>query len=150
GRKLAESLVKQLTGGDRVRARRLYANSFEFVPTFKVLLASNHKPGISGTDNGIWRRIKMIPFTVAVPEAQQDRGLFEKLQAELPGILNWCLAGCLDWQRQGLNPPAEVKRATSGYREDSDPIAAFLEEQVTFDNPQARTQARTLYESYQR
>lgn len=149
GRKLAEGLVKQLTGGDRVRARRLYANSFEFIPTFKLLLASNHKPRISGTDNGIWRRIKMIPFTVAVPEPQQDRHLADKLQAELPGILNWCLDGCREWQQQGLNPPAEVKQATNGYREDSDPISAFLEECVTFEDPDARIQAKILYEKYQ-
>lgn len=149
GRKLAEGLVKQLTGGDRVRARRLYANSFEFVPSFKVLLASNHKPSISGTDNGIWRRIKMIPFTVSVPEEAQDRQLADKLQAELPGILNWCLAGCLEWQQKGLNPPAEVQQATRGYREDSDSIAAFLDETVTTIDLTASTQAKVLYERYQ-
>ena len=149
GRKLAEGLLKQLTGGDLVRARMLYANSFEFLPTFKLLLASNHKPTICGTDNGIWRRIKMIPFTVAVPEAQQDPQLFGKLQAELPGILNWCLDGCLKWQQEGLNPPAEVQGATSGYREDSDLIAAFLEENVIMDNPKARTQVKVLYDRYQ-
>ena len=150
GRKLAEGLLKQLTGGDLVRARMLYANSFEFLPTFKLLLASNHKPTITGTDNGIWRRIKLIPFTVAVPEAQQDPQLFGKLQAELPGILNWCLAGCLKWQQEGLDPPVEVQGATSGYREDSDLVAAFFEENVTLKNPDARTQVKVLYENYQR
>ncbi len=150
GRKLAEGLLKQLTGGDLVRARMLYANSFEFLPTFKLLLASNHKPTITGTDNGIWRRIKLIPFTVAVPEAQQDPQLFGKLQAELPGILNWCLAGCLKWQQEGLDTPAEVKGATSGYREDSDLIGAFLEENVSLKSPDARIQVKVLYENYQR
>jgi len=148
GRKLAEGLVKQLTGGDRIRARRLYANSFEFQPTFKVFLAANHKPGISGTDNGIWRRIKMIPFMVSIPEDQQDVDLGEKLLSELPGILNWTLRGCLDWQQQGLKPPRQVTQATTDYRQDSDYMAAFLAECVMIDDG-SRTQCKVVYEAYQ-
>ncbi len=148
GKKLAEGLVKQLTGGDRIRARRLYANSFEFMPTFKILLAANHKPRISGTDNGIWRRIKMIPFMVSIPEDKQDVDLGEKLLKELPGILNWTLKGCRDWQQQGLRPPSEVTEATTDYRADSDLISAFLEESALID-PTSRIQCKHLYEAYQ-
>lgn len=148
GKRLAESLVKQLTGGDRVRVRRLYSNSFEFEPTFKLVMVCNHKPRITGTDTGIWRRIKLIPFEVQIPEHKQDPDLTDKLKQELPGILNWCIKGCLKWLKEGLRPPEIVDAATTSYRVESDTIGAFLDECTTTSNKQARTQARDLYSAY--
>lgn len=128
GRRLAEAVVKQLSGGDRVTARRMREDYFEFVPTFKIILAVNHRPEIRGTDAAIWRRIHLVPFNVTIPDDEQDRDLLNKLRDELPGILNWALAGCLEWQRGGLRPPSEVLEATKAYRADSDVLAQFIEE----------------------
>lgn len=126
GRRLAEGLVKQLTGGDTITARFLYRDFFDFRPVFKLFLASNHKPRIRGTDHAIWRRIKLIPFTVTIPEGEQDKHLAEKLRGELPGILNWALLGCLAWRHSGLGEPEEVRSATAAYRAEMDVLAAFL------------------------
>jgi len=128
GRRLAEALVKELTGGDRIRARRMREDFWEFAPTHHVWLVSNHKPNIVGTDNGIWRRIKFIPFNVVLPDADQDKNLLNKLKAELPGILNWALQGCLDWQKNGLQEPQTVQAATKSYSEEMDDIGQFLDE----------------------
>jgi hypothetical protein len=110
---LAEALVKQLTGGDRVAARPLYREYFEFTPSFKLWLACNHRPVIRGTDIAVWRRIRLIPFDVTIPPAEQDRRLAERLRGELPGILAWALAGCLAWRKQGLGDAEAVSEATN-------------------------------------
>jgi putative DNA primase/helicase len=128
GKRLNESLVKALTGGEMISARFLYADLFEFMPTFKVFLAANHKPVIRGTDDGIWRRVRLVPFTVQIPAEEQDKELLAKLRGELPGILRWALAGCILWQRHGLGIPDEVRAATEAYRSESDTMGAFLEE----------------------
>ncbi len=128
GRRLAESLVKDLTGGDKLVARFMRQEYFEFVPTHKLWIYGNHKPVIKGSDNGIWRRINMVPFTVQIPDAEKDEQLKEKLKAELAGILAWSVRGCLDWQRNGLKPPAEVKAATAAYRAESDTLSSFIDE----------------------
>jgi putative DNA primase/helicase len=128
GQRLAESLVKSLTGGDRVKARFLYSEHFSFEPTFKLWLAANHRPVIRGTDHAIWRRIRLIPFTVTIPDAEQDKHLGDKLAAEVPGILRWAADGCVAWQRQGLGVPDAVREATEAYREQSDPVADFIEQ----------------------
>lgn len=128
GRRMAEALTKELTGGDRVRARRMREDFWEFTPTHHVWLAGNHKPTIVGTDNGIWRRIKLIPFDVVIPDAEQDKKLPAKLADELPGILNWALAGCLDWQREGMREPAIVQAATSEYSEEMDEVGQFIDD----------------------
>src|SRR5919107_5291637 len=122
GRRLAESLVKQLTGGDKVRARRMRQDFWQFEPTHKVFMAVNHKPEVRGTDTAIWRRIRLIPFTETIPPGEQDKKLPEKLRAELFGILAWCVEGCLEWQREGLQAPEEVRRATGQYRSEMDVI----------------------------
>jgi putative DNA primase/helicase len=129
GRRLAESLVKQLTGGDKVRARRMRQDFWQFDPTHKVFMAVNHKPEIRGTDTAIWRRLRLIPFTETIPAAEQDKKLPEKLEAELPGILAWAVEGCLEWMREGLQAPAEVRRATGQYRSEMDVIGAFLQDE---------------------
>ncbi len=126
GRRLAESLVKDLTGQDTISARFMRAEWFDFKPTHKLWLSTNHKPEIRGTDNGIWRRIRLVPWAVTIPPAEQDRKLSEKLRAELPGILAWIVRGCLAWQREGLRAPDEVRRATAEYRAEMDTLAAFL------------------------
>ncbi len=126
GRHLAESLVKDLTGGDRIRARRIREDFWEFSPTHKVILCTNHKPVIRGTDHAIWRRVRLIPFGVTIPAAEQDKSLPNKLHAERPGILAWCVRGCLEWQREGLGLPAVVQAATSAYRDEQDMVGTFI------------------------
>ena len=128
GRRLAESMVKQLTGGDRIAARFLHQEWFEFEPQFKIFLATNHKPIIRGSDLAIWRRIRLIPFTVTIEPEEQDRELPLKLEAELPGILNWALEGCKEWQESGLEMPEEVKAATDAYRSEMDVMSAFFDD----------------------
>ncbi len=128
GRRLAEALVKQLTGGDKIAARFLYGEYFEFAPEFKLWLATNHKPTIQGTDHATWRRVRLVPFVVEIPEAEQDKDLLGKLRAEFPGILRWAVDGCLAWQRDGLGTPEAVREATAEYRASQDLIGAFLAE----------------------
>lgn len=147
GRRLAEALVKWLTGGDRVKARLMRQDFFEFAPTHKLWLASNHRPTIIGTDLAVWRRIRLIPFGVVIPTAEQDRSLPAKLKGELPGVLNWALEGCLQWQRGGLNPPGEVLSATDQYRAEQDIIAAFLEDCCRL-GANEKVAARALYNVY--
>lgn len=147
GRRLAEALVKQLTGGDTVTARFLYGEHFEFQPLFKLWLAVNHKPGVEGTDHAIWRRIHLLPFTVTIPAAEQDKRLSEKLQGELPGILRWAVEGCLAWLREGLEPPSAVNRATGDYRAEMDIIAAFIRDCCVVE-PQQKVSAGELYAEY--
>ena len=126
GQRLDESMIKQFTGDDLVPARYLYGKPFTFRPEGKLWLATNHKPQIRGTDDGIWRRIHLIPFTVQIPEAERDRHLTGKLRAELPGILAWAVRGCLDWIAGGLAPPKAVTGATEGYRREQDTLGDFL------------------------
>jgi P4 family phage/plasmid primase-like protien len=114
GHRFAEAMVKELTGGDRVRARRMREDFWEFAPTHHLWIAGNQKPAVRGADEGIWRRIKLIPFDVVIPKEERDVKLKEKLAAELPGILNWAIAGCLDWQRNGMQEPKIVSGATEG------------------------------------
>ncbi|MEA3367720.1 MAG: phage/plasmid primase, P4 family, partial [Planctomycetota bacterium] len=134
GRHMAESLVKQLTGGDRIKARRMREDFWEFEPTHKVWLAANHKPRIRGDDHAIWRRVKLIPFEVRFEGAGEDKELEDKLAAELPGILNWALRGCAEWQERGLDVPGAVREATDDYREEEDDLGRFLrEETITGD-----------------
>ena len=128
GRRLAEGLVKQMTGGDKLTGRFLYHEFFDFEPRFKLWLAVNHTPRVSGTDDAVWRRIRLVPFSVTIPEGRQDRDLEEKLKQELPGILAWAVEGCELWQTEGLKSPKAVAAATQAYRDDSDVIAAFIHE----------------------
>lgn len=128
GRRLAEATVKQLTGGDTIRARRMRQDNFEFRPSHKLWMAANHRPVVRGTDHAIWRRIRLIPFTATLAPGQRDDHLGDKLMTELPGILNWALRGCRDWQLDGMRPPAAVIAATSEYRTEQDHVGRFLED----------------------
>lgn len=147
GKRLAESTVKQITGGDTIKARFMGENFFEFRPTHKIWLASNHKPVIRGTDTGIWRRIKLIPFDVAIPEGKRDKHLAEKLALEIPGVLRWAVRGCLKWQEDGLKAPLDVSEATQSYRVESDTIGAFLEDACIVEKS-VSCSAREVYEKY--
>jgi len=147
GQRLAESLVKSMTGGDKMTARFLRGEFFSFIPEFKLFLATNHKPQIRGTDGAIWRRINLIPFEVTIPPEERDRNLSAKLRNELPGVLNWAITGCLQWQKQGLGVPSAVKDATSVYRDEMDAIGAFLEDACTVHGD-AKVSASDLYREY--
>lgn len=149
GRRLAESLVKQLTGGDPITARFLHAEYFQFYPTFKLFLATNHKPVIRGTDHAIWRRIRLIPFEVTIPTAEQDPDLPAKLHEECSGILNWCLLGLEEWKAERLGYPEEIREATDGYRLEMDDVGAFLDEAFEAD-PGGMISVRTVYEGYEK
>jgi putative DNA primase/helicase len=128
GTHLAESLVKLMTGGDRIAARHLYQAYFEFVPQFKLFVVGNHKPVVRGDDIGIWRRILLIPFLVRIPQDEQDPRLAERLRKELPGILNWAVAGYQEWRRRGLAPPREVTDAVEDYKQEMDVLGQWLDE----------------------
>jgi putative DNA primase/helicase len=152
GQRLAESRIKQIAGGDVIAARKLYGDWFQFVPQLKLFFATNHKPVIMSDDHAIWRRIRLIPFEVQIPEAERDQTLQRKLLAELPGILNWALEGCLQWQAEGLQPPAAVQEAGKQYRAEQDRIGAFLDEccVVNPDQTTMTVTASALYGSYTR
>jgi P4 family phage/plasmid primase-like protien len=148
GKRLAESLVKQLTGGDTITARFLHKEYFQFQGSFKLFLGANHKPGIRGTDEGIWRRIKTLPFIMRIPDDQQIKGYEDILrEEEAPGILAWMVRGCRDWQRHGLEEPSEVTEATAAYRADMDYLGPFLSEQCLI-GPRLTVPANELYRAY--
>lgn len=147
GRRLSESLVKDLTGGDTISARFLHQEWFDFTPTHKLWIYGNHKPEIRGTDPGIWRRIRVLPFDVQIPADEVDPQLKNKLLAELPGILAWAVRGCLDWQQHGLNEPAAVRAATQAYRTEMDTLAAFMSDCCVV-RPGIVVKAGELYKAY--
>jgi len=147
GRRLAESKVKQLTGSDTVTARFLFGEPFDFRPQFKLWLSTNNKPVIQGTDDAIWDRIRLVPFTQRFEGARQDPKLSEKLREELPGVLAWMVRGCLEWQEHGLGEPETVKAATDQYRQDMDTLAAFIEDRCIVRRD-AVAQATPLYKEY--
>ncbi len=147
GKRLAESQVKDLTGGDTVVARRMRQDFFRFAPTHKLWIYGNHRPVIRGNDFGIWRRIHLIPFDVCIAPEKRDLLLRDKLRAELSGILNWALEGCLAWQRLGLRPPEKVFAATDEYRQDMDVIGQFIEDYCRLD-AKGWTPSARLYRAY--
>jgi len=128
GRRWAESKLKTLTGGDKITARFMRQDFFEFIPQFKLIIAGNHKPAIRNVDEAMRRRLHLIPFTVTIPPSQRDQKLPEKLLAERDGILAWAVDGCREWQRIGLKPPAAVAAATEEYFEAEDSLGRWLDE----------------------
>lgn len=147
GKRLSEALIKQLTGGDTISARFLRAEFFDFRPTFKLFFRTNHKPIVRGTDEGIWSRLKLLPFEVQIPDAERDKSLPDRLRQELPGILNWALAGCLAWQQDGLGTPGDVTDATQAYRQEMDLLGSFLEESCVLGH-QRHVSASDLYKAF--
>lgn len=149
GKRLDESLVKQLSGGDRIAARFLFKEYFEFKPEFKIWWAFNHKPVINDTTQSIWDRVKLIPFTITIPPEDRDKDLSGKLLKELPGILNWCIEGLKEYRRIGLAEPAEVTAATAEYREEQDRLGDFFGERCTFE-PSGFVSTSDLFYEYQK
>ena len=146
-RRLAEATVKRLTGGDELTARFMRQDFFEFAPTHKLWLMTNHRPKVVGTDVGLWRRLRIIPFEVSIPDEKQDRGLDEKLRGEAAGILRWAVDGCLRWQADGLTDPVAVTLATAAYRADMDTLGEFISECCELD-ANTSTAAADLYAAY--
>lgn len=128
GAKLNIAVIKQITGGDRIEARFLYREFFPFIPQFKLVLVTNHRPRIEETGEAAWRRVHLVPWAVTIPKAERDKTLRARLKAELPGILAWAARGALDYLTGGLAPPTVVQAATAQYQRDEDPVGTFLEE----------------------
>lgn len=145
--RFAEAAIKSMTGGDTMTARNPYGTFASWTPTHKLMIVGNHRPVISGGDHGIWRRVRLIPFSEIISDSECDSKLPEKLRAEGSGVLNWALAGLRDWQNQELNPPASVKAAVAAYRSDMDILGEWLDDQTEAD-PSARTETAVLYRAY--
>jgi putative DNA primase/helicase len=149
GQQMAESLIKEITGQDPVTARMMYAEFFTFVPTFKILLAANHKPMIRGQDLAVWRRIMLVPFEQTIPLEAVDKRLPAALEAEASGILNWALEGFRAWYRGGLRPPTAVAAATEEYRLESDVLREFVEDCLIV-GPGREARSADVFKAYQR
>jgi putative DNA primase/helicase len=147
GGRLNETLVKDLTGGDTISARFMRQEFFKFQPNLKLLMRGNHRPVITGTDEGIWRRLHLIPFEVQIPEAERDPHLVESLKGQLTGILAWGVGGLGEWRSRRLDAPASVRTAVAGYREDMDIIGAFLTDHCIVD-ASATVKVSDLYHAY--
>lgn len=145
---MSEAFIKDITGTDVMSARFMRGEWFDFTPECKITLGTNHKPLIRGSDEAIWNRIKLFPFTVIIPPEERDLGLFDRLLAELPGILAWAVKGCLDWQRDGLGNPDAIREATASYRNDMDTFGLWLDECCDLDT-HAATPVSILYASYE-
>ena len=147
GRRWAESRIKTLSGGDKIAARFMRQDFFEYEPQFKLLIAGNHKPALRAVDEAIRRRFHLIPFTVTIPPDERDPELTERLRSEWPGILNWIIEGCLEWQARGLDPPEAVRAATAAYLDSEDAIAVWIDECGERD-PSAWESSANLFASW--
>ncbi|MBN9525439.1 MAG: hypothetical protein J0H82_04490 [Alphaproteobacteria bacterium] len=147
GVRLGEAMVKALTGGEKIMARRLHQGFFEFTPAFKLMVSGNHKPTIRGQDHGIWRRVRLVLWGVTIPREEWDRELPAKLWAERSGILNWALDGLRVWLERGLEVPHEVVVATEEYRHENDPVGRFVSECIKL-SAGGSVQAKTMYRAY--
>ncbi len=148
GREFNSPLIKDITGGESVKADRKYEHEVEFQPQCKIWIVGNHKPVIKDTTLSIWRRMRLIPFTVTIPDSEIDPYLEQKLELELPGILTWAVRGCLDWQGSGFGESQAIKTATAEYRHDSDILGDFIEDCCQLD-PEARMLKSELKEAYE-
>lgn len=149
GVRLNEGLLKQLTGGSKITCRFLYADEFEYTPEFKIWIATNHKPVIRGTDVGIWRRIKLIPFEVNIPADKVDKNLKYKLREEFPQILRWAVDGCRMWMQEGIDEPECVKDAVKEYKQEMDLLAGFLDQCIEIDyGCKEKVPAKDLFKAY--
>jgi putative DNA primase/helicase len=148
GGKLRETLVKRITGESVLKARRMRTDYFEFPRTFKTILATNSRPKIRESGEAIWRRVRLVPFTVICPTDKRDPDLLQKMIGEADGVLRWLVDGCLSWQRDGIKPPQEVAAAGEDYRDDENPLADFTEERLDF-SPGAKLTRKALMAAYQ-
>lgn len=151
GRRLAVPRLKHMTGGEHVRASHKHEREFEYEVRYKIWLSSNHKPDITDTTYSIWRRVKLIPFSVVIPVEEQDKYLRERLRGEYPAILAWAVQGCLDWQQSGLEEPMEIARAIEEYRQEQDILGDFLRARCYLDlkNAECTVSHKELYAGYQ-
>lgn len=147
GQRFAEAKIKSFTGGDKITARPLYGRWIDFVPVGKIVLTTNNRPEIRGSDDGIWRRIKQLPFNRQFKEAEQDRNLISSLRNEMSGILNWAIEGCSIWQAEGLPAPDSVTASNDAYRLEMDTVASFIDEECHVDKF-IETPVGGLYENY--
>lgn len=142
---LDDESVKNLTGGDRLKGRRMREDPWEFWPTHTLIMFSNHKPTVQGRDEGIWRRLRLVPWQVTIPENERDEHLAAKLQAEAPGILRWVVDGAVLYHRDGLTPPETVRTATEAYRAEEDVIGRFIAEVLTIDTTETGLRIHWCY-----
>lgn len=149
GRRLAEGTVKRLTGGDRVKARRMREDFWHFEPSHTFCMLTNHKPIVTGTDEGIWRRLRLVPFDVVIPSEQRDEELGDRLALERDAVLAWLVAGYREWRLMGLSEPAAARQATDGYRSESDALGRFIEECCATGQPYT-AQSSLLFTAWQR
>jgi putative DNA primase/helicase len=149
GHRWAESKIKYLTGGDKVSARFMQQNFFDFLPEFKLWISGNHKPYIRNVDEAMKRRLHLVPFTMTIPYEKRDKRLAAKLLQERDGILAWMLEGCLEWQRIGLAPPKAVLDATGAYFEEEDSIQQFIDEECV-QQARAKTAIEDLFGRWKR
>jgi putative DNA primase/helicase len=148
GRRLAEAMVKEMSGGDTITARFLYREEFQFDAQFKLIMFTNHRPIIKGTDVAIWERIRLIPFEVFIPKEQRDETLRAKLDAELPGVLRWCVEGAVRWYSEGFGKlPQAVIAACKAYREEMDVLGDFLADCCDLES-QGTVATSELYGAY--
>jgi putative DNA primase/helicase len=147
GRRWDETKIKSMTGGDKMTARFMRCDFFDFVPKFKLWIVGNHKPRLDNVDEAMRRRMLLVPFTVQIPPKERDTELPKKLKAEWPAILRWALDGCLEWQRIGLAPPEIVTKATDEYFEDQDTVKQWLED-CTIGGDFAFTPTSQLFTSW--
>jgi putative DNA primase/helicase len=145
--RFSEATVKSLTGQDLVSARLMRGEYFTHRPSYKFYIATNHRPGIRGTDHAIWERIRLIPFAVTIPQEKRDKHLREKLMTESEGILNWIVEGAKAWYRDGLQAPALVTEATQEYRDEMDVLKDFLDACCVL-GPKCATTSTQLYSAY--
>ena len=147
GRTLDEARVKGVVAGDAISTRSLYEKTFDFVPQCKLWISTNHAPQIRGNDDGMWRRVCLVPFDETITWDEMDRDLPAKLDAEREGILAWAVRGCLDWQRIGLDEPEVVRAKTDEYRTDQDIVGQFLDDECALD-PDAREPGSAIFARY--
>jgi putative DNA primase/helicase len=147
GDRLDEQIIKQLVGREPISARFLHREFFEFTPQFTPWLRTNHRPVVTGDDDGIWRRLILIPFRQQFDEHKRDPELEQKLLAERDGILRWMVEGAVSWRRHGLRLSETIRRESNAYRQESDLLGEFLTETCTVD-PNARVDQGHLYGAF--
>jgi putative DNA primase/helicase len=148
GRRWDEAKIKTMTGGDKITARFMRQDFFDFIPTFKLFITGNHKPRLENVDEAMRRRLLLVPFVAQIPPEERDPELPEKLKTEWPAILRWCLDGCGEWRRIGLAPPDLVTEATKSYFDDQDVLREWLDDCTEDRGPFAFTTSTQLYASW--